>query len=65
MQNGRCKRNYPKSFFEAIVQGHDSYLIYWRWDLGSVLLDHNENIVVDNVRLLHIVLGYFWNMIII
>ncbi|XP_021808472.1 uncharacterized protein LOC110752178 [Prunus avium] len=49
MKNGRCKRNYPKSFAASTIQGNDSYPIYRRQgNRMPVPLDRRGNITVDN-----------------
>ncbi|CAL8991776.1 unnamed protein product [Prunus brigantina] len=49
MKNGRCKRNYPKSFAASTIQGNDSYPIYRRrGNRMPVPLDRQGNIMVDN-----------------
>lgn len=47
MRDGKCKRNFPKEFFECTVQGKDAYPVYGRRNDGRCI-HKSEHFVVDN-----------------
>ncbi|XP_075507436.1 uncharacterized protein LOC142544258 isoform X1 [Primulina tabacum] len=48
MVNGKCKKNFPKTFVEYTSLGNDSYPLYRRREGGQVSIPNNDDFFIDN-----------------